>query len=180
MLAADLVGESRCEELRERMDSRFGGPPGDIAGGVDAENPAAALLEAAQQGPVVAADIDHETGGRQVEPGAGGLGHVVKVQQERSRVPALVGVVVEQVGWIDYVQDLDMTTVEAEVQVQREHRCGKVQFLPWDILLRHRRWSEGYHSFETLALAEAAASSAGHGDGSHGSGAERSTASEVK
>jgi hypothetical protein len=69
---------------------------------------------------------------------------------------AFVSIVIEQELRINYVQQLNVAAVQAQVKVQRVNGRFLVQFFAGDVFFRDRRGSQRDDQFEFAAVAQTA------------------------
>ena len=155
-----LLAQPRSQVGREEADRgldpglrrRFG----DRARRVDAQHREPGLLEKAEQGPVVGADVQRQ-GARRWGVAPDQLGGVIlEMAHEDRRGPGDVDIILEQQPGIDDVEHLQVEAALAEEQVEREDGLRLVPLGRRHEGIGRRGRRERQHQFEIGAGAEAA------------------------
>ena len=155
-LGAQPRGEIRREEADRGLDPRLRRRLGDRARRVDAQHREPGLLEKAEQGAVVGADVQRQGARRGcIAPDQLG-GVVLEMAHEDRRGPGDIDIILEQQPGIDDVEHLQMEAALAEEQVEREDRLRLVPLGRRHEGIGRRGRRERQHQFEIGAGAEPA------------------------
>ena len=155
-LGAQPLGEIGREEADRGLDPGLRGCLGDRARRVDAQHREPRLLEEAEQGAVVGADVQRQgTRRRRVAADQHG-GIILEMTHEDRRGPGDIDIILEQQPGIDDVQHLQVEAALAEEQVEGKHGLGRVPLGRRHEGIGRRGRRQRQHQFEIGTGAEPA------------------------
>ena len=159
------AGALRREEANQGLDAPGVGGGGDVAGRIDAEHAPAAFLEEPEKRPVVGADVDDQAVFGRRQAGDDVVGVTAEVIDEHRRGTRHIDVVIEQVGGVHDVQQLQVSAVLAQEDIEGKHLLRRAHGLFGDEGIGRRCRRQRQHQLQVRAAAQPAGAAPVAGDG---------------